>query len=409
MTADDDAAATVDEQGRRVGLGVVLASAMGAGPLIIHVLAALAPAVTTEFGLSRTQFGFLATVTFAVTALLSVPAGAIVDRHEPRRMLGALFLSSIVALVWLGLSPGYTGIVLASAIAGLSLALGNPVTNRSVALLLPAGQRGLMMGVKQSGVQFLQALTGAVLPVLAVVIGWRAAVLTTPLLLVLGLGLGLVVMPRTLLGPDLRSSAGRDRGPVAPAVWWLGIYSVLMGSAMQAVNVYVPLYAFEALAFDAVRAGATTGVIGALGMLARIIWGRVAEHVATPQASLALLAFGGLSAVVLLHLAQTFSVLLWSGVVVHAVTVLAANVVTMMSVMRRVRLTELGRSSGVLSLGIFTGFSIGPVIFGLTVDRSGTYSAGWALLVVLYLCAIAITVAWARWERRTGAVHDVAA
>ena len=396
----DGAAAAVQGPGRLAGLAVALAFAMGAGPIVIHTLAALSPAITTDLGLTRTQFGLLATTTFVVTALLSVPAGAAVDRYEPRRMLGVLFLVSIVALVGLGLAPGYVGLVIAAAVAGLSLALANPVTNRSVALLIPAGQRGLIMGVKQSGVQLLQAITGAVLPVLAVVVGWRAAVLTTPLLAVLGLALALAVMPRTLLAPGARPSGGRDRGPVPPVVWWLAAYSVLMGSSMQAVNVYVPLYAFEALRFDAVTAGATSGVIGVLGMAARIAWGRVAERVATPQPSLALLALGGLTGVVLLHLARTFPVLLWAGVVVHALSVLAANVVTMMAVMRRVRVTELGRASGVLSLGLFTGFAIGPVLFGVTVDRSGTYTAGWALLVALYLVAVAITVTWARRERR---------
>ncbi len=391
---------TVRPLGWRIAFGGMLALAMGIGPLVIYALSALAPAITQDLGISRTQLGALATASFLVTASLSVVSGGAIDRFPPRRVLVTLFLLGGASLAGIGLSPGYAALLIAVVLAGLTQALSNPVTNQAIATQLPAGQRGLTMGVKQSGVQLCQFIAGTSLPLLAVALGWRGATLTMPTVALVGLVLVLLVLrePPTVDGPSPRGR--RDRRPLPAGVWWLAAYSVLIGAGLQATNVYVPLYAFEAVGLSAVLAGATTGVLGGVGVVSRMGWGRFAERVATAHRPLAVLAVGGMLAATLLNLAHAVPVLVWVGVVVHALTALAANVVTMMAVVRNVELPELGRASGVLALGLYLGFGIGPVAFGAVTDWTGTYAVGWTALTVVYLVAVVLTGVWARQERR---------
>lgn len=394
----------MNDQGEvsRVRLGGMLALAMGIGPLSIYVLAALAPAITAELELSRTQFGALASSAYLVTASLSITVGTIVDRLAPRRVLLALFLLAAASLGGIALATSYLVLIIAVIFSGLSQALANPVTNQTVAMMLPAGQRGVMMGIKQSGVQLCQALAGLTLPVLAVAAGWRAAAMSMPVLAVAGILLTVSVLPKPNAEPT--ASGGRGRGhpsnPLPRAVWWLAGYSVLIGAGLQATNVYVALYAYEFVGLDAVRAGATTGLLGGIGVLSRLAWGRASERVRTAQFSLALLAVGGMLAALLLNLAVSFPLLVWTGVVVHSLTVVAANVVTMMAVVRSVELAQLGRASGVIAFGLYLGFTLGPIAFGAITDLSGSYGAGWSLVLLGYLGAATLMVLWQRKERR---------
>ena len=85
------------------------------------------------------------------------------------------FAIAAATLVGMALAPAYPVMLLAAGLAGLALATGNPVTNKLVAVHLPPGSRGLVMGGKQAGVQVGAFLAGALLAPLAAQAGWRAA------------------------------------------------------------------------------------------------------------------------------------------------------------------------------------------------------------------------------------------
>jgi MFS family permease len=384
----------------RFGLGATLALAMGVGPLALYALSALSPFVIAELGLTRTQFGALATLAFVVSASLSVASGTLIDRVGGRRMLLLLFVTAGGALVAVTAAPTYAWLLVAVAATGFSQSLSNPVTNQVVAVLVPPGRRGLLMGIKQSGVQMAQFLAGATLPAAAAFVGWRAATSGSVVLVVVGIALVLVIVP-TARAPvaapehDARVEAGRDALP--PGVWWLTGYTLLMGAALQATNVYLPLYAFEEIGMSAVVAGATTGVMGAVGVVARIGWGRITEYVTSTRGPLVFLALAATAAVVSLGLASAgVPALLWLGIGIHSGTVMAANVVVMMALVGLVPPGHVGRASGILAVGMYVGFAAGPVSFGWLADTTGGYATGWGVLAAIYLVAAALIMIWSR-------------
>jgi cyanate permease len=55
--------------------------------------------------------------------------------------------------------------------------------------------------------------------------------------------------------------------------------------------------------------------------------------------------------------------------------------------------TVIGRASGVLAVGLYAGFAIGPVSFGALVDHTDSYQIGWIAVVLAYLAAALLVLA----------------
>lgn len=106
-----------------------------------------------------------------------------------------LFLAGASGLVLLGAAPSYVWLLTGAAVAGIPLSVANPATNRLVAEHLPAGGRGAVMGLKQSGVQAGALLAGVSLPVTAGVFGWRPVLVAAAGLPLLALVIALLLLP----------------------------------------------------------------------------------------------------------------------------------------------------------------------------------------------------------------------
>src|SRR5680860_1481539 len=159
----------------RVGFGATLALAMGISPVVLYSLNVLSPFVISDLGLSRTAFGSLASLSFAVAIPCSYFGGRAVDRIGGRRLLFGLVVTAIISVLLVARADAFGWLVGAAAVAGLSQSMANPVTNHLVSAFVRRGHQGMLMGVKQSGVQMSQFATGIALPPLALLIGWRGA------------------------------------------------------------------------------------------------------------------------------------------------------------------------------------------------------------------------------------------
>ena len=183
----------------------------------------------------------------------------------------------------LGTAVGYV-MLLAGALAGaFSNAFGNPSTNKLIAEDLPAGERGLITGVKQSGVQFGIFLGGVTVPSIAVAIGWRGAYLVVaaiPLILAL---LALWVVPST---PQTSAGSRENRrGRLPAAIWWLAAYGFLSGFS-GAVTFLVPLFAEETLGLSPIAGGIAIALVALVAVVGRIAWSRYAERSGAYRGSL---------------------------------------------------------------------------------------------------------------------------
>jgi predicted MFS family arabinose efflux permease len=379
---------------RPVPVAAVLTSAMGLAAFPIFSLAALSPVVVTDIGISRTQLGAVSTTMFGIGIIGSVVLGRLVDRVGAKRVLIGLFVTSSLAVALLASATTFLALLIAGVIVGMSQAAANPATNSIVSHHVAREHRGILMGVKQSGVPLAQFVAGGLLAPIAVVLGWRGAVLLGFVLIVPALIGTLAVLPAS--ARNTVASTGPRFG-IPPSLGWLFACTFFLAVALQATNVYLPLYAFEVVGASASMAGVLVGVVGVVGMVARILLGRAAGNTERPVAIMAIIGAVATAAVACIAAASAGGVaLLWIGALAFGASAFGANVVGMTVIVRRVDASSAGSASGALSTVMFTGFAIGPLGFGGLVDLTGSYVFVWFL--VLGICAlsgaVALTVLW---------------
>jgi predicted MFS family arabinose efflux permease len=383
----------------RIAFAGTLLFAMAAGTLMQFAIGVLAPFLTEEFTLSRAQVGSLLSVFFAVGAIGSLSAGRLVARFGGRAVVIAIFWLSAAGLAGFGLSIGYLTLIVSIAVAGLATALINPGTNQLIAVHLPRGGQGVVLGIKQSGVQFAATAAGALLPVAAEFFGWRIAVITSAVVLLLGIATTLLIVPAT--HEDHGETGRGDAQRAGRFVVLLATYGFLMGAGAAAVLAFVVLYAVEVLDFSRTRAGLVTAFIGAISIIARIWWGRVTERTATSTGPLLVVAALSVLGQGMIWGAQGAGEwLLWTGAVVFGATAASWNAVGMLAIVRELDASATGHATGIVQSAFYVGLLVCPLLFGWSVDATGSYHAGWAGVTTMFLAATVLTAFWHRVHRR---------
>ena len=379
----------------RLAFGVVLALAMGTSTFAGYAFGVLGPDLIDEFDISRSQLGLLTAVFFVVGGPLSLVAGPATDRFGPRRVMLLAFAIAAATLVGMALAPVYALMLVAAGLGGVALATGNPVTNKLVAVNLPPGSRGLVMGGKQAGVQVGAFLAGVLLAPLAVQVGWRAALGWTAVVPILALVAAVVVVP-----PDAPTEAAEAAEPsrtLPGGVRWLAVYAFLMGSGVAAVNAYLPLYLVERAGASQELAGAVVATIGLVGIVSRLVWGWASERM--PTFSLPLLMLGGGAVVatgLILAIENVGLWVAWPAAIMFGATAVTWNAVGNLAVISESGRGLAGRASGLLTFGFYIGFVGSPVLFGLLVDATGSYALAWTLVGLGFAATVAVILGWRR-------------
>lgn len=376
--------------------------AMATSMIPLFAVSALAPFLVADLDLTRAQIGGLVTACFAVAAVLSLAVGHVVDVIGARAGFLALALAVAVGLAGASAADSYATLLGALAVAGVGQALANPVTNVAIATGIPPTGRGVAVGVKQSGVQLGAFGIGLGAPLMAAAAGWQVTFRWLVLLpVVLVWAAWSAIPPRP---------SGIPRTPRLPMtmpplrIRWLIGYSLLIGTALAAVNTYLPLYATERLDFGNWAGGALLAGFGVTGLLARVLWGRWSDRVAELMTLLSALSAFAVLAVFLVAAAEVWGPsTAWIGAIGLGASATAANAVSMVAVVRLGGRT--GHATALVSLGFFAGFVVGPTTFGLTADSAG-YAVAWLTVggVLAVSGVVALVCATLAARERTAAV-----
>ena len=151
-------------------------------------LAALAPLLKQEFGLTNAQYGWI-TSAFNLTYAASAPlAGMLIDSLGLNRVISfAVGLWSCAGIAT-GFTRGLAGLVSCRAVLGAAEAAGIPAAGKAIHKYLLPGERALGNAVNQAGVSLGQIVAPVLATWIAVRSGWRAAFIITG-------GLGLAWIP----------------------------------------------------------------------------------------------------------------------------------------------------------------------------------------------------------------------
>ncbi len=370
-------------------IGAVAAATMAIATFPIVVLSVLAGDLIGEFEITRAQLGLLVTATALVGALVSPTLGRLTDRIGAVVATRSVLIIGMVTLTALASAPTYPVLLAAALLSGIPNGWSNPATNTLIADNVPAGARGIVTGVKQSGVQVGTFLGGLLIPALAVLWNWRFAVLG---FLIIPL-LGLAGMWRRHSESSERASYEDGHASIPKAVRWIAVYGFLSGLATSAIFGFLPLFAEEDQLWSPRAAGSLVAVVGLIGVPARILWPRYSERSLGHGRTLRIVA--ALSAVAPVLLAMAAGGILDSWVLVPAAVlfgagVIAWNAVGMLAVMDLSPRGMIGKGTGTVLLGFLLGLAGGAPLMGLSVDFYGSYQKGWLATTVLLIACVLI-------------------
>ena len=373
-------------------MALVMAVAIFSSP----VLGILSRFLIDDAGLSRTQLGWLAAA-MSLTAALSGPtAGHVADRLGGRTMVLATFGVAGIGLLALAGAPTYVALLGAGLVAGIAQAGANPATNKLIGLYIPQGRRGIVTGVKQSGVQMGVFFGGLVLPGFAVAHGWRTALALTALVPVVGLLLVPVILPKRATDHVVKSATRRAKGPIPHEVRWLAIQGIAVGYVGGAAITFLPLFAEEEVGVSVTTAGTVVAVFGLAGLLGRLGFSFFAErssHLGFPMLVVTSLSFVGV--LMLWTSPTTGRAFLWIGSALIGI-ITAWTPLAMLAVITSIDQSKAGRATGYVSGGFGLGLGAGPAVFSSLVDATDSFNAGWLFVLITVGVAVVLVIGWIR-------------
>ena len=201
---------------------------MAVSTLAFFALAVAASELQAEFGVSRLQLGLLGAANTLVGAAVAPAAGRVSDAIGPRKAVGATLVLSGIGAVLLAIAPTFPLLIAASALAGFAQGAGNPACNIAIFNGVEESRRGIVTGVKQSGVRTAVVLSGLSVPFLIANFGWRSAMwMNAVLAFLLLVGLGFV--PE---GQERREgeASAVQLPKLPPFVTQAAIYAFLLGT-----------------------------------------------------------------------------------------------------------------------------------------------------------------------------------
>jgi MFS family permease len=380
----DESARTVQRRPRRAIIAGLAAQTAGSVP--IALIGATAPELQAEFGFGDAQLGVIAALYFLSAAVLGPYGGRLVDRLGPAVGLRATGAIVIVGLLMEATATSYPMLVAGALIGATSLALATPASNVVLIHHVPERRQGLAFGLKQSAVPLAAMLSGLALPLIALQAGWRWAFIV---MLVFPLA-SLVLAPQT---PSLhRTSEPRRKSRPPRELLLLAGVGVFAAAAVGTLNPFLVRAATE-VGYSAAAAGVLLSVAAASLIVSRVLWGAVLDRRGL-QPVLVVFFLLAVGAVGYALLASTSMALFAVGAVVAYAFGWAWPGVQFLA---GVRLwpENPGEASGVLQLGAFVGATVGPLVFGVVVERSG-FSLGYALSAAVAVIAATLAALLAR-------------
>jgi sugar phosphate permease len=349
----------------------------------------LAAFIQADLGLSRPQVGMVGTGFYLGGLAAMALVGWAVDRFGERVVLG-------VGALLVGLAVGGVLAVHALApllgvlvLAGVGAATATPAGTKAVMGWFAPRERGLAMGLRQTGIPVGGALAALLLPALAARHGWRTALAAAGAASAAG-GLLTVWLYRDPApggvdpppaGPQAREAAAGWRQTLTPALLRVSLAGILLPIGQFALVTYLTLYLRDVWHIP-VLVGASFLLLAQLaGTAGRVVWGLASDHVFGGRRRDTLLWIAGSSAVAAVALAALPArlppLLLAAAVGVFGFTAQAWQGIYMTLVAEMAGRERAGAAVGISLTTVQIGITAGTPLFGALAQAAGSYRPAW--------------------------------
>ena len=378
--------------------GLVVGSGLVSAGLAAYEIApaSVTPLVRDSLGVGSTLAGLLVGVMFGTAVVTSLPAGAILDRTDSRRVMAAAVFALFVAGVWgwlAGRAGAYWPLIASRIVAGVAYVVvwnaGIDIVSRAV----DPAHRATAVGVFTASGPLGFALGQSTGPLLAAQFGWPAIFPAYTGLALVGFGL-FWHTSRGLGGARADAPTLGEFGTVLRSrpVWLAGTLGFLSYALYLFVNSWGSSYLTDGIGLSLAASGVIIAVFPAVGILSRVSSGVLSDRVFGGRRRPVLLGSFGVAAPLVLVFTRLGSVpvlvvtLLCAGFAIQLTIGLSFTYVREL-VDANVAATAVAFQTSVGLAGAF----VSPIAGGAVVDAAGFDVA---FLVAGALAVVGAVLAW---------------
>ena len=301
------------------------------------------------------------------------------------------------------LAPSFYLMLIFIFIAGLGFGTVNPATSKGIIEWFSARWRATAMAIKQMGFTAGTMVVAAVLPAIAVVVGWRwAVILVAGLTILIGI-ISLFVYPLSVtkrIGPaDERPVSA----PTAPeeSVWknkqiiFWSVICIFYAVVQTSGTVYLAVYMVDYFSYSKIMAGMFLAITQGGGALGRVAWGRISDTYFAENRDKELVTIGFIAAAMCIILGllpvSTHCIIVGTIAAIFGFTAIGYSAVFLTFIGEMARSESAGQAIGLSITICYWGIVLGPPAFGLTIDIMG-YQKAWIALGCMLAMVIIFTI-----------------
>jgi len=369
--------------------------------LIRTMIPPLSTFIMSDLSLSRFDIGLLVSAVAAGYTVAQIPAGWLVDELGVRKLL--LIGISMAAVLVLGMyfiTNIPTALVLLT-VAGFGCGAFPTVSTKALLSWFPVKERGTTIGINQTAVNIGGIITAATLPTVALLYGWRVSFVVIGVVAILIALLAYTLYretPRTVNDTDVSkpeskpNRKGAIRMMIDRNILMISFASVGLLIVQFSMTTYFVIFLRDIVGISVVNAGGLLAFVNMGGAIGKPVLGVMSDRlfggsrrkpilIAALMSLLFSISMQFISSstpyVVLLVIfaAFGFSAFGWGGLNF----VLAAEYTGS---------EYAGLAVGYTNMIGLLGNIIGPPLFGLIIDVTGSYSLGWWFLAASALTSV---------------------
>lgn len=350
----------------------------------------LLPPIAKDLGINPGLLGFYTAGLYGTAMFASMMGGGFILRY------GAIRVSQVaMALMGIGLLVAWPGALamfaLAAVLCGAGQGPSTPASSHVLSRHSPPSLAPLIFSIKQTGVPIGGALAGAIIPLLAIRLGWQGALAAAAgMCLLLALCLQPVRArfdedrkPGQPLSPaDVKSTVGAVLA--SPPLRELAFASFVFAGLQVAFGSFFVAYLAEGLSFSYEIAGFVFAAAQGTAIGGRIFWGWIAGRWIDARLLLGLLGLVmALAAVLTGFFGPDWPVwALTTVAVVFGATAIGWNGVFLAEIVRHAPEGRAGVVTGGVLSFTFAGLVLFPSGFGAILGLSGSYALGFFVAAV---------------------------
>jgi MFS family permease len=357
-------------------------------------LATAGPLIRDQFGLSNAQFGVLLSAFFWSYALGQVPAGWLAERLHARKVLAVGLAIWGIATVLTGLAGGFLMLLVLRVMLGIGESVMYPASFKILAQEALESQRGRANGFLAAGLFAGPAVGTLAGGLLMVRFGWRVA------FVVLGCASLVWLWPwlTTPAPKNLYQSVRAKEGPPSSMIlrrrelWGSSLAKFCSAYTLYLVLSWLPIYLVKARGFSMAQMAQLGAGVWAFAVLVSVLTGWLSDRWLAAGASANRVRMTALMGGYVVA-AVSIGACAWAGPV--GAIIAMTGCVTGLGILFPAFYASTQTLAGPEACGrwmgaesFLTNFAgiLAPVVTGVVVDRTGSFSIAFLIAAVLTAC-----------------------